>query len=99
MADVVIAVAESTFAVLPSLAPEDGGEGEVKGGVGREEVRREWVGAAFEGVGFGGVVGEERGRVEGVDGRGEDVGFGGVEVAAAGVDAEGPGGEAGGLPG
>lgn len=29
----------------------------------------------------------------------EDVGLGGVEVAAAGVDAEGPCGGAGGLPG
>lgn len=52
---------------------------------------------------LGGVMGEERGRGERGVVVGErwrkDVGFSGVEVAAAGVDAEGPGGEAGGLPG
>lgn len=100
VADVVIAVPESPLAVLPGLAPENRREGDVKGRIvgSVEEFRGESLGAAFHRMGFGRVVSEESGGVEGGDGRGDDVGFGGVEVAAAGVDAEGPRGEAGGLP-
>lgn len=57
------------------------------------------MGAKLEGVGFGGVVGDEWGGGEGREGGGDDVGLSGVEIAAAGVDAEGPGGESGCLPG
>lgn len=105
VADVVVAVTEGALAVLPGLAPEDGGESEEKDGTAviGEEGREVEAGAELEGVVFGGVVGEERGGGEGGvtvrERRRKEVGFGGVEVAAAGVDAEGPGGEAGGLPG
>lgn len=100
VADVVVAVAEGALAVLPGLAPEDGREGQEEGGGAAvwEEGSGE-VGAEVEGVVLGRVVGEERGGGDGRDGRREDVGFGGVEVAAAGIDAEGPGGEGSGLPG
>lgn len=95
VADVVVAVAEGTLAILPGFAPEDGREGEEEG-VGNEGRREE--GAELEGVILGGVMGNERGMRRGKGG-GNEVGFGGMEVAAGGVDTEGPGRKGGGFPG
>lgn len=52
MAGVVVAVAEGSLAVLPRLAPEDGGEGEEEGGRGDLEGGGE-ESAELEGVVFG----------------------------------------------
>lgn len=46
-------------------------------------------------MGLRGVMGYKRGVGESFDRWGNDVGFGGVEVAAARIYAEGPGGEPG----
>jgi|APAra0007618257_1042622.scaffolds.fasta_scaffold00627_9 hypothetical protein len=48
---------------------------------------------------FGSIVGDESGLGEGRDGRSNEIGLGGMQVTAAGVDAEGPRGGSGGLPG
>lgn len=100
VADVVIAVAEGALAVLPGLAPEDGGEGEEKErfAIGNGDMVRRHVSAELECVVFRRVVSEEGLGGERGERRTEDVCFSGVEVAAARVNAEGPGREAGGLP-
>lgn len=65
MPDIVVAVAERAFPVLPSLTPDDGGEGEDEETFIQRESRQLHGGAELEGVVFGGVVGEERGGGKG----------------------------------
>lgn len=96
----MVAVSQRPLAVLPGLPPEDGRQRQDRGGRRRQE-RRE-VGEGRRGANLEEVVAR---RVVGDDEAAgvprvleQEVRLGGVEVAAAGVDAEGPGGDAGGLP-
>lgn len=97
----MVTVPKRTFSVLPSLAPEDGSDTDEER-VLREELGEEGgrdVRSDLQRMLLWSVVSDEREGGEGRDGRGDEVSFRGVQVTAAGVDAERPGGGAGGFPG
>lgn len=97
----MVTVPKRTFSVLPSLTPEDGSDTDEER-VLREELREEGgrdVGSDLQRMLLWSVVSDEREGRERRDGRGDEVSFRGVQVTAAGVDAERPGGRAGGFPG
>ena len=104
VAQIVLTVAESPLAVLPGLAEVDAGEahqdcvrGKLRtdGGPGGGGQRA----AALEGMVIGLVVVDRKLVMEALDRTTDEVSLGGVEVAAGGVDAEGPAGLVKLLPG
>ena len=97
----MVTVPKRAFSVLPSLTPEDRRDTDEER-VLREELgeegRRE-VCSDLQRMLLWSVVSHEREVGEGRDGGRDEVSFRGVQVTAAWVDAERPGGGSGGFPG
>lgn len=97
----MITVPKRSFSVLPGFTPKDRRNPDEKG-ILREESgeKGRWdVSSNLQRVVFGRIVGDERRVGERVDWGRNEISLGGMQVAAAGVDAERPGGESGGFPG
>lgn len=97
----MVTVPKRAFSVLPSLTPEDRRDTDEER-VLREEVEEEGrreVCSDLQRMLLWSVVSDEREVGERRDGGRDEVSFRGVQVTAAGVDAERPGGGSGGFPG
>jgi hypothetical protein len=100
----VLAVAEGALAVLPGLPPVDRGQAHqdgARGQFGRQGLPQlaGAFGADLQGVLAGGIVGHYGRLCQSLHGAADQVALGGVQVAAGGVDAQGPARISGLLPG
>lgn len=96
-----LVIPECAFPVLPSLTPENRGQPN-KERIGWKKLgeKPRWdLGSEFQRMLLWGIMSDKSGIRDRGYGWGNDVGFSGVQIAATGVNPEGPSGEAGGFPG
>lgn len=97
---IILLVPEGTFPVLPSLAPENRGQPN-KERIGRKKLgeKPRWdFSSELQRMLLWGIMSDKSGIGHTGYGWCNDVGLGGVQVAAAGINPKGPGGEARGFP-
>lgn len=97
----MITIPKGSLSILPSLSPKDGTQADEER-IGGKELGQEprWqFGSYLQGMLLGRVMRDETRTRQGLDARGDQVSLGRVQIAAAGVNPERPGGGSRGLPG